>query len=569
MKFLKDFRKSQLILVGFTLIGLAADSNYVSYASTTSEAKTVGQSKSRYDYSASKAKRGNSEHQNQKQTRIQNCCEQYFQRIRHNPSDLKLFVERMPKGAELHTHLSGIPTPEELLKIASNKKRFRFLLRLPANEHWIRDPDAYSFVAMPPVAALQSSQFMSPDSLLPPKTVRVKAAKIDFNRAQTVSTQDSDPHQKFCEVIFQRRRSLVREMSSAETIAKQAVIQASKQRLCYIEIQVDPSFVDPLPVTEKNEEPVASSTLPSGKQRSPLSFERLKQNLIRLDRAADSVNASLQPSKRVCVRFLISLNRENPGVLGKLPLAFALASDPTLSKIVAGINLCGDEYPNKQASKVKLIDPLLVAKTIRLLRKKYPSVALSIHAGESRKWDNHISEALMLGATRIGHGVNLGINCKESKALRKVLAKRKILVEACPTSNQILLGLPVQKQQLIKLLHEGIPVSISTDDGGIFGTTMSSEFQKLIQNHPQLAWRDIKELGRNSLRFAFLPDQEKQSLLSRFETEMLEFEKKHSINKSAEVLIPLRLSEQSEDAGDRKAVRLLHRGDPSDSRHLY
>lgn len=530
MKFLKDFRKSQLILVGFTVIGLASDSNYTYYASASSEAKSVGQRKSTYGYSAKTAKQASSQQQNLKPTRIQNCCEQYFERIRHNPDKLKKFIERMPKGAELHTHLSGIPTPEELLEFASTEKRFRFLVRLPVRKHWLHNPDTYAFVATPPEVALQSWQFISPESLLSPKTESEKAAKIDFNRALTVSTQDSDPHQKFCEVIFQRRRSLVREMSSAETIAKQAVIQASKQRLCYIEIQVDPSFVDAHPVTEKKEEPVANINLPSEKQRNALSFERLKQNLIRLDRAADSVNASLQPSERVCVRFLISLNRENPGVLGKLPLAFALASDPTLSKIVAGINLCGDEYPNEQASKAKLSDPLLLAKTIRLLRKKYPSVALSIHAGESRKWDNHISEALMLGATRIGHGVNLGIDCKESKALRKVLAKRKILVEACPSSNQILLGLPVQKQQVIELLHEGIPVSISTDDGGIFGTTMSSEFQKLIQNHPQLAWRDIKEICRNSLKFAFLPDHEKLALLSRFDREMLDFEKKHSFD---------------------------------------
>lgn len=528
MKFLKNFSLTRLTVLGFTLITMAVGSNYTSHSSACGEAKSVRQGKSTYDPSARTAKRACSKLTHQMQERIQAGCAQYFVRIRHDPDKLKTFIEKMPKGAELHTHLSGIPTPEELLKLASKEKRFRFLVRLPESKNWIYDPNAYAFVAVPAAAAPKSSGFMTPESLLSPKTAKEKAAKSDFSRALTLSTQDSDPHQKFCKVIFQRRRSLLRKLSSAETIAQQAVIQASKQRLCYLEIQIDPSFVDPLPITEKNEEPGPIGSFPSGNQQNLLSFERLKNNLIRLERAVNHANMSLQPSERVCVRFLISLNRENPGVIGKIPLAFELAADPTLSRIVAGINICGDEYPNEQASKAKLADPALVKKTIFLHQKKYPAVALSIHAGESRKWDNHIFEALMLGATRIGHGVNLGIDCKESKALRMVFAKRKILVEACPSSNQILLGLPVQKQQVIELLHEGIPVSISTDDGGIFGTTMSSEFQKLIQNHPQLAWQDIKEICRNSLKFAFLPDQEKLALLSRFDREMLDFEKNQS-----------------------------------------
>jgi len=57
------------------------------------------------------------------------------------------------------------------------------------------------------------------------------------------------------------------------------------------------------------------------------------------------------------------------------------------------------------------------------------------------------------------------------------LQERRSIVEACPTSNLVIGGVDgYKKHPMLGMLNRGIDVTLSTDDPGLFGTTLSEEY---------------------------------------------------------------------------------------------
>jgi hypothetical protein len=44
----------------------------------------------------------------------------YFEQIKHDPQRLMLFLKKMPKGGDLHTHLDGATYAENLIEYGKN-----------------------------------------------------------------------------------------------------------------------------------------------------------------------------------------------------------------------------------------------------------------------------------------------------------------------------------------------------------------------------------------------------------------------------------------------------------------
>jgi adenosine deaminase len=115
----------------------------------------------------------------------------------------------------------------------------------------------------------------------------------------------------------------------------------------------------------------------------------------------------------------------------------------------------------------------------RLFEKSFKKAAakgafITIHAGEATGPDSIWEAIELLGARRIGHGVS---SIRDPK-LMEHLAKHRICLEMCPTSNWLTQSVSqFGEHPLPKLLRAGVPVSINTDDPSIFGTTLPLEFQ--------------------------------------------------------------------------------------------
>lgn len=185
------------------------------------------------------------------------------------------------------------------------------------------------------------------------------------------------------------------------------------------------------------------------------------------------------------------------------------------SDLYVAVNMVGREDNDKG-------HPLRFLPTLRELRKTYNDVKLSIHAGEVDEPNFHIRDTLLLGADRIGHGVNL-ITDNE---LMRDMRHGPYLVEINLISNLLLEYVDDYSQHPFpEYLRIGIPVALSTDDRGMWDSNITDEFFVAVKEF-NLSWDEIKTLSRNSLEYSFLDTDTKQTLLETFDKRISRFEKK-------------------------------------------
>jgi len=148
-------------------------------------------------------------------------------------------------------------------------------------------------------------------------------------------------------------------------------------------------------------------------------------------------------------------------------------------------------------------------------------VQLSIHAGEVDEPNYHVRDTLLLGADRIGHGVNLITDPATLIDMRY----GPYLVEINLISNLLLEYITDYDQHPFpEYLRTGVPVALSTDDRGMWDSTMTDEFFVAVSEF-DLSWTEVLTLSRNSLRYSFLEDDEKQRVLALYNKRIERFEK--------------------------------------------
>ena len=138
------------------------------------------------------------------------------------------------------------------------------------------------------------------------------------------------------------------------------------------------------------------------------------------------------------------------------------------------------------------------------------------HAGETVGPESVWGAIRVLHAERLGHGVR----SIEDSELIDYLAERRIPLEICLTSN-IRLGIyPDRAVHPIRRLYEaGVPVTINSDDPSLFNTTLNGE-AKLLFAPFDFEINTINEILLNSIRYSFMPVDERQTLEALFLTEM-------------------------------------------------
>ncbi len=128
---------------------------------------------------------------------------------------------------------------------------------------------------------------------------------------------------------------------------------------------------------------------------------------------------------------------------------------------------------------------------------------LVAHAGEEGP-PAYIETALdVLNVERIDHGVR----CLEDTALTHRLAREQIALTVCPLSNvKLRVFDDMAKHNLLRLLNEGLAVTVNSDDPAYFGGYINANFEAAFAALP-LTRDHAKQLARNSFKAAFLdPD---------------------------------------------------------------
>ncbi len=162
-------------------------------------------------------------------------------------------------------------------------------------------------------------------------------------------------------------------------------------------------------------------------------------------------------------------------------------------------------------------------------RANYPNLKFFFHAGETDWHDSHadlnVIDAILLNATRIGHGYSI---TKHPEAL-KLIKEHDIPIEVCPISNQVL-GLvnDLRNHPAVHLVLGGYPIVVASDDVASWGAQgLSDDFYELFMamsaRHSDL--RLLKKLAWNSIRYSALRADRRLRCQRMWEAKWLSFTK--------------------------------------------
>ena len=139
----------------------------------------------------------------------------------------------------------------------------------------------------------------------------------------------------------------------------------------------------------------------------------------------------------------------------------------------------------------------------RLFRDAYEiarlgGLGLTVHAGED-EGPERIWEAVdQLGVDRIGHGCS----AVRDRALLKRMAKDRILVECCQTSNyQTGAAKRSEPHPIHTFLEHGIPVAVCTDNTTVSNTDQTRENALLLET---LRPAEIARIHRDAAEYSFI-----------------------------------------------------------------
>lgn len=148
-------------------------------------------------------------------------------------------------------------------------------------------------------------------------------------------------------------------------------------------------------------------------------------------------------------------------------------------------------------------------------KAKKAGLHITVHSGEtpqpqSAQWVQDSVE--ILGAERIGHGIQIIHNTKVLEFIRS----QRIPLEVCPISNYLTQSFKTYEEHPIRqLINSGVLVTINSDDPGIFGTTLSDDYEVLHRIH-NFTLEDFRRCNQTAFEASFLPLSEKNKFIDDF-----------------------------------------------------
>lgn len=411
-----------------------------------------------------------------------------------NAEDLYRTLYYMPKGGDLHNHLSGAAFPEWWyeLALAQESRGYQYYTKVRINN--CREYGGNEFAWQPYYLMFANIMEISYEQLS-------DCEKAEYKRLDQLDEEEKaawlnsikldkahEGREEFFQTHWQRLNALLFNPWIQAGILAKNVEAFGKEGVSYLELQVD----------------VRGAVLADGTQMSSNEVAAILRERLRQKDMLDT---------GVTVRFQLSLLRFTPNAEEQLRDIYKYVHDN--NDLFVAVNMVGREDNDKG-------HPRRFLSTLRELRQQYGGVKLSIHAGEVDEPNAHVSETLLLGADRIGHGLNLITDDDTMRLMRH----GPYLVEINLISN-LLLGYIQDYSQhpFPEYLRTGIPVALSTDDRGMWDSTMTDEFF-VATTEFNLSWDEIKLLSRNSLAHAFVAPGVKQALLDDYDKKIERYERR-------------------------------------------
>lgn len=147
-------------------------------------------------------------------------------------------------------------------------------------------------------------------------------------------------------------------------------------------------------------------------------------------------------------------------------------------------------------------------------RARAAGLHITVHSGEADVPGSpeFVRDAVEeLGAERIGHGVQI----YQSPEMIEFIRSRKIPLELCPTSNWLTNAVSSLDRHPFRLLmNYGVPVTINSDDPGVFGIDLTNEY-RVLQDRLGLTEADFTKCNDTAAAASFIPLAMKQKAWPR------------------------------------------------------
>uniref|UniRef100_E6PYH8 adenosine deaminase n=1 Tax=mine drainage metagenome TaxID=410659 RepID=E6PYH8_9ZZZZ len=417
---------------------------------------------------------------------------------KQGPLALHAFLVGMPKGADLHVHLSGAVYAESWIRAAGE-------------DGLCIDETKLSF--MKPTASACGAGEISATTMLANMQQRANQKLYDklidaFSMRSFVPYAGWNGHDQFFSTFAHFSGTAP---SHAGEWVDEVVSRAAAQNEQYLELMETPPFAHAAALGYKIG---WDADLPALRMRlmdagldeeiAP-TREYIEQMLKTRSQREHCDTSHPAPGCKVEVRFLYQIPRGYPP---QQVFAHTLLGFEAISKIpeFVGIN-----FVMPEDGYISMRDYTLQMKMLAYLHSVYPGVHISLHAGELAPGmvppDGlrfHIRQAVELGhAERIGHGVDVMYE-DDPQALLKELAAKHVMIEINLTSNDGILGIEGKNHPLPEYRRAGVPVALSTDDEGVSRIDLTHEYVRATEEF-SLSYGDLKQMSRTSMEHTFLP----------------------------------------------------------------
>lgn len=417
----------------------------------------------------------------------------YMESVRHQPGLLLAFLQEMPKGGDLHVHLAGAVYAENLINWASenalcvDRSTSKLITAACDSCEAYRSKPSVRCAYQDPVLYNQL---------------------VDAWSMRNWHAETESGHDHFFETFDKFMPALDKHIG--EALAEIAA-RAAEDHLQYVELMHTADGMQAANLGAKTgwdddfvrlrEKLLAGgmSEVVAATRAQLDADERRKREVLHCGTPSESAGCG------VTVHYLYQVLRGLPReqVFAQILLGFELAkTDPRF----VGFNLVMPEdwY-------VPMHDFDLHMRIIEALRKFYPGAHVSLHADElatelvpPEGLRFHIRESIeRAGAERIGHGTAV-MHEDDAVGLLEEMAKKRVLVEICLTSNDEILGVSGDRHPLPVYLKYGVPVALATDDEGVTRGDLTHEYLRAADTYG-LSYTELKRMARASLEHSFIP----------------------------------------------------------------
>ncbi|EGD84897.1 hypothetical protein H112_08614 [Trichophyton rubrum D6] len=183
-------------------------------------------------------------------------------------------------------------------------------------------------------------------------------------------------------------------------------------------------------------------------------------------------------------------------------------------ELICGFDLVGREDDGR--SLVDMIPVLFWFK--KQCAVEGVEIPFMFHAGEclgdGDETDSNLYDAILLGTRRIGHAFSL----YKHPLLIDLVKEKKIMVECCPISNEVLrFTSSIMSHPLPALLARGVAVSLCNDDPSMLGhgkNGLTHDFCQVLNGLENVGLSGLATMAENSLRWSCFEDQDNSAWLA-------------------------------------------------------